>query len=155
MTSHPPFPNFPDQPALTRSPEEMIALGRQFGASLPPETTLALVGDLGSGKTTFVKGLAQAFQINRTVTSPTFNLYLSYPGQRTLHHLDAYRLPPGLDLETICSPHEFSAPYCFCVEWPDRVVAFLPKDTVWLQFTIDPSLRFHRVQGSFPQATAD
>lgn len=77
----------------TESAEQTRALAAELASALPPDTTLALHGDMGVGKTTFVQGLAQGFGVSEHVTSPTFAIYSIYQGNaRTLVHLDAYRL---------------------------------------------------------------
>jgi len=84
----------------TASPEESRAVAEAFARALPPDTTLALHGNLGVGKTTFVQGLARGFGIQETVTSPTFTIYNVHRGpERTLIHLDAYRLENARQIE--------------------------------------------------------
>jgi tRNA threonylcarbamoyladenosine biosynthesis protein TsaE len=78
---------------ISSSPEETIALGASWGQSASPGLVIGLTGDLGAGKTQFVKGLAQGLGIKTTVTSPTFALLNRYDGGRlALFHLDLYRL---------------------------------------------------------------
>ncbi|HBR95114.1 MAG TPA: tRNA (adenosine(37)-N6)-threonylcarbamoyltransferase complex ATPase subunit type 1 TsaE, partial [Opitutae bacterium] len=76
----------------SQTANETEALAGRVAALLPPDAVLALHGDLGAGKTTFVRGLARAWDIQEAVTSPTYNLYTIYQGSRQLIHLDAYRL---------------------------------------------------------------
>ncbi|EDY83574.1 uncharacterised P-loop hydrolase UPF0079 [Verrucomicrobiia bacterium DG1235] len=110
----------------TQSPEETYAIARELADTLPEEAVLTLEGDLGAGKTTFVKGLAQAWRIQETVTSPTFNIYNLYQGERQLAHMDAYRLEESpeiwdeLMLEELISP-----PFCLAIEWPSKL-PFIP-----------------------------
>src|SRR4051812_14683212 len=86
----------------TSSAEETQAVAAEFAAALPPDTVLALHGDLGVGKTTFVQGLARAFGITGHVTSPTFTIFTIHRGPvRTLVHLDAYRLERAAQLDSL------------------------------------------------------
>jgi len=88
----------------TSSPEETIALGRELASLLTPPKLVLLRGDLGAGKTTLVKGIAQAFEAasEDDVTSPTFTLIHEYRGPRaTLYHIDLYRVDTQRELETL------------------------------------------------------
>ena len=86
---------------LTDRAEATEALAADLAAVIPDNHVLALHGDLGAGKTTFIRGLARAWGIREPVTSPTFNLYTLYAGSRQLVHLDAYRLESGSDLDAL------------------------------------------------------
>ena len=106
----------------THSEEETIALGRQLAAALSAGDVLLLSGDLGAGKTAFVRGLAQGLGIDEDeVSSPTFTLVHEYRGGRlTLYHVDLYRLDRaatddlGLDELGV-------ADGVLAIEWPDRL----------------------------------
>lgn len=109
----------------TSLPEEMEALGARLAAALPDNCLLALHGDLGAGKTTFVKGLARGLGIRSTVTSPTFNIYTVYTGQRQLIHIDAYRLQSADEIESLCIEEFLRPPFILAVEWPGHIPAFM------------------------------
>jgi len=131
---------------LLPTAEDTQALAQRIGRGLGPEASIALTGDLGAGKTTFVQGLARAYGITRHVTSPTFNILLSYAGTGgTLHHLDAYRLQPGTDPETICPPEFLVPPYCLCIEWPERSPDLVPPATPHLHLSIEPDGKSRRL----------
>lgn len=132
-----------EQGATVGSPEAMQALARRLGAALPPEATLALGGDLGVGKTTFVQGLAESFGIRERVTSPTFTLYNLHRGTRTLVHLDAYRLESPEQVEDLLLEDFLVAPYCLAVEWPERIADWLPASTLALRLSIESPGRHH------------
>lgn len=88
----------------TRSPEETIAAGRQLAKDLVPGQMVVLRGDLGAGKTTLVKGIAEAFHAapQQEVTSPTFTLVHEYRGPEvTLFHIDLYRIDTDRELATL------------------------------------------------------
>lgn len=114
------------QGITTRSIEDTYAVALDLAKTLPNEAVLTLEGDLGAGKTTFVKGLASAWSIQESVTSPTFNIYNLYQGDRQLAHMDAYRLEKSpeiwdeLMLEELIRP-----PFCLAIEWPSKL-PFIP-----------------------------
>ena len=121
----------------TRSAVETEAVAARVGAILPVDTVLALHGDLGAGKTTFVRGLARAWGIQEAVTSPTFSLYTIYKGDRQLIHLDAYRLGSGTDLDALMIEDFLQTPWCFAVEWPEHILDALPQDAWHFYLTIN------------------
>lgn len=109
--------------ALT-SPAATIAFGRKFARSLNAGTILLLVGTLGSGKTTFVKGLARGLGITHPITSPTFVLRKHYRlpkpirGIKNLSHVDAYRIPTFTELRgTLDTMLEGDGDAVWCIEW--------------------------------------
>ncbi len=125
----------------TSSAAETQALAAEFAAALPPDTTLALHGDLGVGKTTFVQGLARGFGITEQVTSPTFTIFTLHRGTRTLVHLDAYRLDRAAQLDSLMLEDFLTPPYCLAVEWPENIAAWLPPATLHLDLGIAPDER--------------
>lgn len=121
----------------TGSAEKTRALAAELAAALPPDATLALHGDMGVGKTTFVQGLAQGLGVKEHVTSPTFAIYSVYAGtSRTLVHLDAYRLENERQLEPLLLEEFLVSPYCLAVEWPEKTGAWLPPDAWHLTLEI-------------------
>jgi tRNA threonylcarbamoyladenosine biosynthesis protein TsaE len=127
---------------VTRSAAETRALAAELAAVLPPEATLALHGDLGAGKTTWVQGLALGFGIRESVTSPTFNLYtLHRGGTRLLAHLDAYRLDRPGQAEQLLLEEFLTPPWCLAVEWPEHVADWLAPDAWHLDLASGPDGR--------------
>lgn len=113
----------------TESADATRALAEQLATGLPPDCTIALHGDMGVGKTTFVQGLARGFGVSDHVTSPTFAIYAVHRGRdRALIHLDAYRLDHAAQLESLLLDEFLVSPFCLAVEWPDRITEWLPKD---------------------------
>jgi len=100
-------------------------LGRQLG----PGSWLGLRGELGSGKTTFVQGLAAGLGIRAVVQSPTFVIMREYRGTAVLVHLDLYRLAAGevdtLGLDELCERSRADEPVIVAVEWPEKLPAHL------------------------------
>jgi tRNA threonylcarbamoyladenosine biosynthesis protein TsaE len=115
---------------ISTSDTETENLARTLASQIPEDHTLALYGDLGSGKTTFIRGLASAWKINEPVTSPTYNILAIYRGERTLLHLDAFRLENQYEIEELMIDEFLSSPYCLAIEWPDNLENWL-SDTCW------------------------
>ena len=113
----------------TASATETQAIATEFATALPVDCTLALHGDLGVGKTTFVQGLARGFGIQNAVTSPTFTLFTLHRGSRTLVHLDAYRLENEAGVDALMLEDFLTSPFCLAVEWPEKIASWLPPDT--------------------------
>lgn len=111
---------------ISSSPEQTRAFGRELGETVPAGTLIGLVGDLGAGKTLFVKGFAEGLGVADKVHSPTFSLVNEYTGGRLpCHHLDLYRLDSpaqvrGAGLEEFLEPRDGVV----LVEWYDRVAEF-------------------------------
>lgn len=125
------------QGITTESAEQTRALAAELAAALPPDTTLALHGDMGVGKTTFVQGLAHGLGVPEHVTSPTFAIYSVYQGaQKKLIHLDAYRLEKEAQIESLLLDEFLVSPYVLAVEWPEKTGAWLPKDAWHLTLSI-------------------
>jgi tRNA threonylcarbamoyladenosine biosynthesis protein TsaE len=123
---------------VTRSAAETQAFAEKLAAVLPADATLALHGNLGVGKTTFVQGLARGFGIKESVTSPTFTIYNVHRGPtRTLVHLDAYRLENARQIENLLLEDFLVSPWCLAVEWPEKIADVLAPDTLHLEFGIN------------------
>lgn len=131
---------------LTSSAEETIAIGEQLAKALAPDTSLALYGDLGVGKTTFVKGIAKGLNIEMPITSPTFNLFSIYKGEKQLVHLDAYRLSPEQSVESLMIDDFLKSPYLCVIEWPDNVPELIDANTLKLQLSIQTNSTEHFIQ---------
>ncbi len=122
----------------TTSAEATRAAAAKFAATLPPDTTLALHGTLGVGKTTFVQGLARGLGISGPVTSPTFNIFTLHRGRVNLLHLDAYRLENAQQVEDLLLEDFMISPWCLAVEWPEKIPDWLPPTTQHLELSITP-----------------
>ena len=126
---------------ITRSPEQTRALGQRLGQRLDKGMVLGLNGDLGSGKTCFVQGLARGLEVSEVydITSPTYTLINEYPGRLPLYHVDLYRLGGHVDSGDLGLDEIFYDGGVVAVEWADRLA---PRD--WpptyldLVFTIEP-----------------
>jgi tRNA threonylcarbamoyladenosine biosynthesis protein TsaE len=121
----------------TASADETRSLAASWAGELPPDATVALHGDLGAGKTTWVQGLALGFGITEPVTSPTFTIYAIHRGAtRMLAHLDAYRLSSEREVDDLLLEEFLRSPWCLAVEWPDRVPGWIPADALHLELDI-------------------
>lgn len=118
----------------TQSPEETMALANALAQELPIDAVVGLSGDLGAGKTTFVKGLAAAWDVRATVTSPTYNIFTLHPGIRQLAHMDAYRLNGPESVDALMLEEFLQSPYCLVIEWPENIAAWLPSEALVLRF---------------------
>lgn len=114
-------------------------LARALIAALPAHAFLSLRGDLGAGKTTFVKAIAAALGIDpATVISPTFGLIHVHDGPRArLLHADMYRLADPADLHETGWDDAVAAADVACVEWPERIAAALPDERLDVTLTIE------------------
>jgi len=117
----------------TVSPEETERLGRAI-AALMPRGVVALRGDLASGKTCFVRGMAQHLGAPLAVHSPTFTLINEYGNERKLYHFDLYRLRGPYDVEDLGSTELFEADALCAVEWAERAEGLLPDTRVDISF---------------------
>jgi len=125
----------------TASAEETQTLAAELAAVLPPDTTLALHGDLGTGKTTFVQGLARGLGVEEPVTSPTFTIFTLHRGTRTLVHLDAYRLETAKEIDDLLLEDFLVTPWCLAIEWPEKIAAWIPPDAWHIDLGITPEER--------------
>ncbi len=115
------------QGIVSSSAAETRDIAAELAPLLPADTVLALHGDMGVGKTTFVQGLARGLGVKEQVTSPTFAIYSVYAGTRAkLVHLDAYRLESERQLEDLLLEEFLTRPWVLAVEWPEKTGAWLP-----------------------------
>jgi tRNA threonylcarbamoyladenosine biosynthesis protein TsaE len=116
---------------VTHDAGQTRALARELAGVLPPDTVLALHGDLGAGKTTLVQGLALGLGVSEPVTSPTFTLFNVHAGAKArLVHLDAYRLSGDEQLDALMLEDFLISPWILAVEWPERIASWIPP-TAW------------------------
>jgi tRNA threonylcarbamoyladenosine biosynthesis protein TsaE len=112
---------------LTHSPEETIAVGRELVSRLQPPKLVVLTGDLGAGKTTIIKGIAEGFKAEsqENVTSPTFTLIHQYRGPAaTVYHIDLYRVDSQRQLETLAIDDLHDEGSLILLEWGEKFDRF-------------------------------
>src|SRR5207245_3224004 len=110
---------------VSASAEQTRRLGEAVASVLRPGDVVALAGDLGAGKTTFVQGAAAALGVTQPVVSPTFTLVREYQGRVPVHHVDVYRLDRINDVLDLGFDEMIEGGVTF-VEWGDAVEALLP-----------------------------
>lgn len=119
----------------------------RVAALLPHGGVIALTGDLGAGKTTFVQGIARALGITRPVASPTFALVGDYTGTSgRLIHMDLFRLTGPDDLLAIGFPDYLESGALIAIEWPERAGDLIPTDAVYVEITVLPDREARRVR---------
>ena len=126
---------------LLRNLAETRQWGEALGARLQPGQVVALIGDLGAGKTTLTQAIARGLGVTAPVTSPTFTLIHEYAGRIALFHFDAYRLERPGEMADLGFDEYLEREGVVVVEWADRVLPLLPVEhlTLTLEIVEDPS----------------
>lgn len=117
----------PQQELLSHAAEETVAIGRKLAARLAPPKIVVLRGDLGAGKTTLVKGIAEGFSAaaQDEVTSPTFTLIHEYRGpQVNVFHIDLYRIDTQRELDTLALDDLMEPNSVLLIEWGEKFERF-------------------------------
>lgn len=124
-----------DYKFTSRSIDDTMYLAENIESEKFPGMIICLDGELGSGKTVFVKGLAKSLGIKETITSPTFNLIKEYnTGEMPLYHMDVYRLEGKCD--NIGFDDYFNKNAICVIEWSDMICDCLPKERLQIDFKI-------------------
>ena len=118
----------------TKSELETIELAQNFESEKFPNMVICLDGELGSGKTVFTKGIADALGIKDPITSPTFNIIKEYEGELNLYHMDVYRLDGNADGVGI--EEYFTKGGVVVIEWSDTIKDILPKERLHIKFKV-------------------
>jgi tRNA threonylcarbamoyladenosine biosynthesis protein TsaE len=128
----------------TESVKATRKLGRRIGRRLAAPLLIALTGDLGSGKTALVQGLAQGLDVpaEYAVTSPTFTLINAYPGRSPLYHVDLYRLQDSVDMDDIGLTEVIHGDGVVAVEWAEKLAdEDLPSEQIVAEMRIVDDVR--------------
>jgi tRNA threonylcarbamoyladenosine biosynthesis protein TsaE len=120
----------------TRTPEETRRVAASLRPLLKPGCVVALHGELGSGKTCFVSGLAESLRCREPVGSPTFTLMNEYAGDVMLYHADAYRLDDAADFLRAGLAEYFDREGVLVVEWAERIAPLLPDHTLHVRLYV-------------------
>ena len=119
----------------SHSEEETLELAQNFESEKFPNMVICLNGELGSGKTLFVKGVAQALGINESITSPTFTIVKEYlEGEMNLYHFDVYRLDGNT--EGVGIEEYFEKNGIVIIEWADTISNILPQERLDIKFKV-------------------
>ena len=122
---------------ISNSPAETEAIGRQVAENIGVGSVLALKGDLGSGKTLFVKGVVAGLGSSADVTSPTFTIVHEYRGGRLpVYHFDLFRVENPQALARLGLDDYFFGDGISVIEWADRFPEFVPEQARWIFFEI-------------------
>ena len=119
---------------ITHSERETEAAGAAFAAGIPDGTVVAMYGELGAGKTAFVRGMAQGMGLDCRVNSPTFTIVNEYLGERTLLHFDMYRLSSAEELWDIGWDDYLERGAVCAVEWSENVSGAFTGDEISVRF---------------------
>ncbi len=135
----------------TKSEKETLRLAEKLGRGLESGTVVALTGEIGSGKTVFIKGLSRGLGVRKQkqVKSPTFVLLHIYEGRTPIYHFDLYRLERPQELDQIGFDEFVSDPEIVSlVEWADRAPRRVPKQAIWIKMKVTgPTSREIRIEG--------
>lgn len=124
-----------DYKITSRNETDTVEIAQNLESEKFPNMVICLYGDLGSGKTVFSKGFAQALGIDEPVTSPTFNIIKEYTtGEMPLYHMDVYRLDgnvDGVDIEDYYTKNGV-----VIIEWADTIKDYLPEERLDIKFKV-------------------
>ena len=121
---------------ISSSVDETIRIGFEFGKQLEAGDVVCLDGELGAGKTHFVKGVASFFGIEpEKVSSPTYTLIHEYSGDLPVYHFDCYRLKHEQEALEIGAEEYFYGDGVCLVEWPNKIEGLIPEDAIWIEMS--------------------
>jgi tRNA threonylcarbamoyladenosine biosynthesis protein TsaE len=133
---------------ISAGPEDTEAIAAAIASLLFPGDVILLTGDLGAGKTTFVRGLARGLGVTIGVKSPSFAIHLRYPGRIPLHHVDLYRLADARELAELGLEDVLEREGVTAVEWGERLGAWHFERAIRIRFEdLGDSQRRLRVDG--------
>ncbi|MGB9857773.1 MAG: tRNA (adenosine(37)-N6)-threonylcarbamoyltransferase complex ATPase subunit type 1 TsaE [Dictyoglomaceae bacterium] len=122
---------------ISHSALETMELGKKFGERAKPGDFYILIGDLGTGKTTFLKGFAQGLNIEKPIISPSFLIIREYEGKYPFVHIDAYRLNSFVELLDLGWEEYLDGEKIIAIEWGEKIKELWPEEYLKISF-------FHR-----------
>ncbi len=122
---------------ISKSQQETIGFGKKLASLLTPGAVIAFIGDLATGKTTMIKGIAQQLGIERDVESPTYTLINEYDGNIKVYHMDCYREVHIQEWIEIGLEDYFYGDGICLIEWADRIDEILPEDVIKIRLLHD------------------
>jgi len=134
----------------TKSTLETIRVGKDIGQRLLPGDVVALVGELGAGKTQLIKGLAAGVGIENSayISSPSFTLIHEYPGEIPLYHVDLFRLGREQEAEELGLEEYFQGRGITAIEWADKIPSLLPQELLFISIaSMDKNIRSVEISG--------
>ncbi len=124
-----------DYKITTKCEEDTMEIAENLESEKFPNMIICLMGDLGSGKTVFTKGFANALGIDENITSPTFNIIKEYTGgEANLYHMDLYRL--NGDIKNLGLDEYFEKDGVVIIEWADMIEEYLPEERLDIKFKV-------------------
>jgi tRNA threonylcarbamoyladenosine biosynthesis protein TsaE len=129
----------------TTSPEETEKLGERIGRALEKGCVVALIGELGAGKTILTRGIAKGLEVPDLVHSPTFTLIHEHQGRLPVYHFDLYRLSSPQELEDLGAESYFYSEGVSVIEWAERAGNALPSDRLEIHITGEDEERTFRI----------
>lgn len=119
---------------LMKNEDDVRRFGRQLGAEAQPGLIIALTGDLGTGKTTLTKAIADGLGVTETITSPTFNIVKEYEsGRLPLYHFDVYRIADPDEMYELGYEEYFFGEGVCVVEWAELIEDMIPEEAVRIE----------------------
>ncbi|MCL2640074.1 MAG: tRNA (adenosine(37)-N6)-threonylcarbamoyltransferase complex ATPase subunit type 1 TsaE [Phycisphaerales bacterium] len=138
----------------TTSVDQTVSLGRLIGELAPPNTCIALTGNLGAGKTQLTRGITQGAAVTdpTLVVSPTYVLLNIYPGPKPVYHMDAYRIVSEDDFEAVGFDELLRSDGIVVVEWSEKIPYLLPPDhlSIAIHPQDEPDHRLFAIEGIGP-----
>lgn len=128
------IPNPKSEIFHTSSPEETVELGRKIGEGLKAGDVVALVGELGAGKTLFTQGLVQGLGVKGYVKSPSFTIVNKYEGRLPVYHLDLYRLGDVNEIYELGIEEYLYGDGVTIIEWAEKAYSLLPEKYILIKF---------------------
>jgi tRNA threonylcarbamoyladenosine biosynthesis protein TsaE len=122
---------------VSRSPEETVDIGSRIGRKLSAGSVVLLMGPLGAGKTMIAKGIAQGMGIAEEIVSPTYTIVSEYPGGKTLHHIDLYRVEGREETENLGLDEIIGVDGVAVVEWGEKLLLDPPSPPVRVTLSIE------------------
>jgi tRNA threonylcarbamoyladenosine biosynthesis protein TsaE len=122
---------------ISEDPRETFSLGKVLGENLHAGDIVALLGDLGAGKTCFTQGVARGLGVPESyrITSPTFTLLHEYPGRFLLYHLDLYRLSGIRDLEELGYEEYCGGNSILVIEWAEKIIDTFSDEAIFVSLS--------------------
>ncbi|WP_446897762.1 tRNA (adenosine(37)-N6)-threonylcarbamoyltransferase complex ATPase subunit type 1 TsaE [Clostridium sp. LBM24168] len=132
---------------LSKDVKDTMLLGEKLGRLLRPGDIICLNGELGTGKTHFVKGLAKGLDIEDTITSPTFTIVNEYNGRLKLYHFDVYRVNDPDEIEAIGFDEYIFSNAVSVIEWSDYIEQLIPEEHMKININKDKlgDLNFRKI----------
>ena len=136
----------------TGSPEETELLGERIGEALEPGSVIALIGELGAGKTVLTKGIARGLRVPDLVHSPSFTLIHEHTGRLPVYHFDLYRLKSPEELENLGPESYFYGDGVVVIEWAEKARELLPPDRLEVRISGEDERRTFEVRAIGPDS---